>query len=48
MEGKRYTKADVATIKDLLAEYVRELKVGKREHAGPLPPGYLPELDVTK
>ena len=48
MESKKYVKAAVETIKDLLAEDGRELKGSKREHAGPLPPGYAPELDVTE
>ena len=43
MESEEYVKASVETIND-----GRELKGSKREHAGPLPPGYAPEFDVTK
>ena len=48
MEGKKYAKVAVENINDFLAENVREIKGGKREHSGPFPPSYLPELDVTK
>ena len=46
MESKRYTKSDVNTIKDLIAEDGRELKGGKGEHTVPLQPGYRPKLDI--
>lgn len=32
----------------LLEEEGKELKYGKRNHEGALPPGYKPELDITK
>ena len=48
MESEEYVKASVETINDLLAGDGRELKRSKRERAGPLPPGYAPEFDVTK
>ena len=47
MESKKYVKSAVQTIRDLLAEDGRELKGSKRKHRGPLPPGYVPELDTT-
>ena len=46
MEIKRYTKADVNTIKDLIAEYGGDLKGGKGENSVPLQPGYRPKLDI--
>ena len=48
MKRETYVKAAVETVRSLLAEDGRELKTGKRPHKGPLPPGYKPELDVTK
>ena len=47
MRADKYCKAAVETVKNLLAEDGRELKSGKRNHKGPLPPGYKPELDVS-
>ena len=44
-----YVKNAVETVKTLLAEDGMELKSGPRkQHKGPLPPTYKPELDVTK
>ena len=42
-----YVKAAVDTVKALLVEDGRELKLGKRPHKGPLSSRYKPELDVT-
>ena len=47
MKSDKYVKNAVQTVKDLLAEDGRELKGGKRSHAGPLPTNYKPELDTT-
>ena len=47
MKSDKYVKNAVQTVKDLLAEDGRELKGGKRNHAGPLPTNYKPELDTT-
>ena len=47
MRSDKYCKAAVETVKALLAEDGRELKSGKRNHKGPLPPSYKPELDIT-
>ena len=48
MRSDKYVKNAVQTVKGLLKEDGRELKGGKRHHAGPLPTGYKPELDVTR
>ena len=48
MNSDKYCKAAVETVKTMLAEEGKELKSGKRSHKGPLPPGYKPELDITK
>jgi hypothetical protein len=48
MKSDKYCKAAVETVKAILLEEGRELKSGKRNHKGPLPPGYKPELDITK
>ena len=37
----------VQKVRNLLAEYVRDLKAGERAHKGPFPLGYKPELDLT-
>ncbi|KAL7474915.1 hypothetical protein ACHAW6_000858 [Cyclotella cf. meneghiniana] len=42
MKSDKYCKAAVETVKAMLVEE------GKRSHKGPLPPGYKPELDITK
>ena len=47
MKSDKYVKNAVQTVRDLLAEDGRELKGGKRSHAGPLPTNYKPELDTT-
>ena len=47
MRSDKYCKAAVETVKALLADDGRELKSGRRNHKGPLPPGYKPELDIT-
>ena len=41
-------KSVVKTVHTLLTEDGQELKTGKRAHKGRLPPGYTPELNVTK
>lgn len=48
MKSDKYVKNAVQTVKDLLAEDGRELKGGKRNHAGALPISYKPELDTTR
>ena len=48
MESKKYIKSDFDTIKYFLAKDDRDIKCVKGEHTGTLPPGCLPELDVTK
>ncbi|KAL7515917.1 hypothetical protein ACHAWX_000987 [Stephanocyclus meneghinianus] len=48
MKSDKYCKVAFETVKAMLAEEGRELKSGKRSHKGPLPPGYKPELDITK
>ncbi|KAL7529743.1 hypothetical protein ACHAXR_003131, partial [Thalassiosira sp. AJA248-18] len=48
MESQKYVKSAIQTVEDLLAEDGRELKGGKRSHAGPLPTNYQPELDTTR
>ena len=48
MESQKYVKSAIQTVEDLLAEDGRELKGGKRSHAGPLPTNYQPELDATR
>ena len=47
MHSKKYIKAAVEVMKNLLAEDGRELKTGKMKHDGPLPIAYAPELDST-
>ncbi len=48
MKSDKCCKAAVETVKAMLVEEGGELKSGKRSHKGPLPPGYKPELDITK
>ncbi len=48
MYSKKYFESVVGTIRDLLAKDGRELKGGKQNHAGPLPPGYALELDTSE
>ena len=47
MDSKKYVKAAIQVIQDLLAEDGRELKGGKGSHTGPMPINYRPELDAT-
>jgi hypothetical protein len=47
MDSKKYVKAAIQVVRDLLAEDGRELKGGRGEHTGPMPISYRPELDTT-
>lgn len=47
LSSESYIKGAIDTVQRLLAEDGRQLKSGKRNHKGPLPPGYKPELDTT-
>ena len=47
MDSKKYMKAAVQVVQDLLAEDSQELKGGWGEHTGPMPISYQPELDTT-
>ena len=48
MDSKKYVKAAIETIRNLLLEDGRELKSGTGgRQTGPLPPSYRPELDQT-
>ena len=42
-----YVQGDIYTVQMLLAKYGRTLKTGGRNHKGPLPHVYKPELDTT-
>ncbi len=47
MDSKKYVKAAIQVVQDLLAEDGQELKGGHGEHTGPMPISYQPELDTT-
>ena len=47
VSSQSYSAAAVQTGRELPSENGKDLKTGKRDHEGHLPPGYKPEVDVA-
>ena len=47
LTSNSYVQGAVETVHRLLSEDGRTLKSGKRSHKGPLPHGYMPEMDTS-